>query len=343
MIKKKSNQKKTFNNCADCGTIDRVYRFKLRKIKLLAGLFLVLLLSVLLCYTNDTGNEAELNGNAKDMLISVLQFKAYKGEISAYLEQKRLEEADREADASEDEPGEPVSEDVKELMDNAEKSEDSVNESTAVVKKAYLTFDDGPSPNTNKILDVLDDYGVKGNFFVIGRFADGYKEQYNRILREGHVMGMHSYSHIYNEIYESVDSFDAELNNIQFTIYDITGFTPEIYRFPGGSANEVSAIDMKEFTDVLDKRGIVYYDWNVNSGDADASRLSKEEIIHNVFDGINALDTPDDRNEVMILFHDLSEQTTTVEALPAVIEGLQAQGYVIAPIDDYTKLIQYPK
>ena len=53
------------------------------------------------------------------------------------------------------------------------------------------------------------------------------------------------------------------------------------------------------------------------------------------------LDSPEERNEIMILFHDLSEKTTTVDALPAIIEGLQAQGYVIAPIDDYTKPIQH--
>ena len=153
---------------------------------------------------------------------------------------------------------------------------------------------------------------------------------------------MHSYSHIYTEIYESADAFTADLNHVQYVIYDVTGYVPTIYRFPGGSSNLVSTVDMHEFIDILDKRGIVYYDWNVNSGDADTSLLGKEQIIDNVFTGIKALDSPEERNEVMILFHDLSQKTTTVEALPTVIEGLQAQGYVIAPIDDYTKLIQHP-
>ena len=107
------------------------------------------------------------------------------------------------------------------------------------------------------------------------------------------------------------------------------------------SNNEVAKVSMDDFKNVLNGRGIVYYDWNVNSGDADEARLGKQEIIDNVFNGINALPTPEDRNEIMILFHDLSEKTTTVEALPAVIEGLQAQGYIILPIDDYTKPIQY--
>jgi peptidoglycan/xylan/chitin deacetylase (PgdA/CDA1 family) len=155
-------------------------------------------------------------------------------------------------------------------------------------------------------------------------------------------MGMHSYSHIYTEVYESPDAFTADLNHVQYVIYSITGYTPNIYRFPGGSSNDISTIDMKEFIDILDKRGITYYDWNVNSGDAENARLAKEQIINNVFDGINGLESAEERNEVMILFHDLKEKTTTVEALPAIIEGLQAQGYVIAPIDDYTKLIQHP-
>ena len=326
MGKIKSNQKKSFNKHSDCGTIESVYRVKRKKLKLFVMLISAFVLSFALCYPAGNTEGSELDGISKGILISQLQMDAYNDEML-----KRLEE---EAEAAK--PPE-ISEEVKELKDVGEKRADDVKESTSAIKKAYLTFDDGPSANTDPILDILDEYKVKGNFFVIGRFSDAYKAQYKRILEDGHVMGMHSYSHSYSEIYESRDSFIADLNHVQYVIYDITGYTPSIYRFPGGSSNLVSAVSMKEFIDILDKRGIVYYDWNVNSGDADASRLSEEQIIDNVFNGIKALDSPEDRNEIMILFHDLSEKTTTVDALPAIIEGLQAQGYVITPIDDYTK------
>ena len=308
-----------------------VYRVKRARVKILVALLLAVLLVFGLCYPGNNTSEKELIEASKGILITQLQMNAYS---------ERAMQLSKEAAASEEKP--EVSKEVKDLKEASERREDDVKESTSAVKKAYLTFDDGPSANTDRILDVLEEYKVKGNFFVIGRFSDAYKPQYKRILDDGHVLGIHSYSHSYSEIYESKDSFIADLNHVQYVIYDITGYTPSIYRFPGGSSNMVSPVSMYEFIDILDKRGMVYYDWNVNSGDADASRLSKEQIIDNVFNGIDALETPEERNEVMILFHDLSEKTTTVEALPVIIEGLQAQGYIIAPIDDYTKPIHHP-
>lgn len=333
MRKNKSNQKKSFNKYNDCGTIESVYRVKRRWLKFSVMLIFAVILSFAFCYPGNNAGGAELDGLSKGLLISRLQMDTYNEEIA-----RRIEEEEARARAL----AEPeVSTEVKELKEANDKRVDDVKESTTAIKKAYLTFDDGPSGNTDQILDILDQYKVKGNFFVIGRFSEAYKDQYRRILDEGHVLGMHSYSHSYTDIYESTDSFIADLNHVQYVIYDITGFMPSIYRFPGGSSNLVSPVSMHEFIDILDKRGIVYYDWNINSGDADASRVSSEQIIDNVFNGIKALDSPEERNEIMILFHDLSEKTTTVDALPTVIEGLQAQGYVIAPIDDYTKPIQH--
>ncbi len=333
MRKYKSNQKKSFNIRGDCGTIDLVYRAKTRRIRFFILIILVFVFSIALCYSGDAGLVARLDGASKDILISGVMIESYDSRTAKLM----LEEASA---AKEEEV--VVSKEVKELIESGEKSKENVEESTSTIKRAYLTFDDGPSPNTDKILDILDSYNIKGNFFVIGCFSDSYKEQYKRILDEGHVMGMHSYSHSYSQIYESCDAFRADLNHIQYTIYDITGYTPSIYRFPGGSNNLVSQVDIHELINILDERDIIYYDWNVNSGDADASMLSKDQIIDNVFEGIKALDTPEDRNEIMILFHDLAQKKTTVEALPVIIEGLQAQGYVIAPIDDNTKLIQHP-
>ena len=330
MRKKKSNQKKSFNKHSGCGTIGLVLCARNKGIKLAVMFGGALLLSFLMCYPGNSSSSRRLDGDSKGLLISRLSMDSYNEEM-----QKRAEaEAAQKA-------GPEVSSEVKELKEDSDKSAEDVKSSTQAVKKAYLTFDDGPSPNTDKILDILNGYNVKGNFFVIGRFSDAYKNEYRRIINEGHVMGMHSYSHIYTEVYESEESFTADLDHVQYVIYDITGFMPRLYRFPGGSNNEVAQVSMDGFKKVLNGRGIVYYDWNINSGDADQARLGKQEIIDNVFNGINALPTPEDRNEVMILFHDLAEKTTTVEALPAVIEGLQAQGYIILPIDDYTKPIQY--
>jgi len=202
-------------------------------------------------------------------------------------------------------------------------------------RKVYLTFDDGPSANTEKILDILDEYGVKGNFFVVGTENTDLRKMYKRIVDEGHVLCMHSYSHKYNEIYSSVDAFTEDLDRIYSLLYDVTGVKPLYYRFPGGSSNSVSRIPMSEFIKVLDERGLEYFDWNVVAGDATNPMLPADRIIENSLCNLNEYE------EAMILFHDLSNKTSTVEALPKIIEAIQENGIPIEPIDDTTITIHH--
>lgn len=213
------------------------------------------------------------------------------------------------------------------------------SDSTAKVatwpQKVYLTFDDGPSVNTEKILDILDEYGVKGNFFVVGTDNPELQKMYKRIVDEGHVLCMHSYSHKYNEIYSSVEAFTEDFDRIYSLLYDVTGIKPKYYRFPGGSSNSVSKIPMKEFIKVLDEKGVRYFDWNVVAGDATNPMLPADQIIENSLCDLNEYE------EAMILFHDLSNKTSTVEALPSIIEAIQASGIPIETIDDNTINIQH--
>ncbi len=202
-------------------------------------------------------------------------------------------------------------------------------------KKVYLSFDDGPSCNTDTILDILNSYGVKGNFFVVAVNQEDLREMYRRIVEEGHVIGMHSYSHKYNEVYASKEAFINDLSKIQSLIYEETGFMPDIYRFPGGSSNTVSKLDMSLFIQVLNDRDITYYDWNVSSLDAKSPAPTKEQVVENCLTGIQ------DYEEVMILMHDLGDKTSTVEALPEIIERLLKMGVEIAPIDGDTMHIQH--
>ncbi|MBR1910680.1 MAG: polysaccharide deacetylase [Lachnospiraceae bacterium] len=202
-------------------------------------------------------------------------------------------------------------------------------------RKVYLTFDDGPSSNTGKILDILDEYGVKGNFFVVGTENTELRKMYKRIVEEGHALCAHSYSHKYSEIYSSVDAFTEDLDKLYTLLYDETGTEPVAYRFPGGSSNSVSRIPMSEFIKVLDRRGIRYFDWNVVSGDATNPMLPADRIVE------NSLCDLSEYEEAMILFHDLSNKTSTVEALPEIIEALQESDIPIAVIDDTTMTIQH--
>ncbi len=203
------------------------------------------------------------------------------------------------------------------------------------IRRVYITFDDGPSTNTNNILDILKEYDVKASFFVTGKTDSKYKDVYNRIVSEGHTLGMHSYSHKYSELYESLDSFQTDLNKLRTFLYETTGVWSKYYRFPGGSSNTVSKVDMKELINYLALENITYYDWNVGSGD-DRSGITKDLIVTNVMTGV-----PKFYNS-MILLHDASDKQATVEALPEIIEQVQAlDNTVIVPIADDTLPVQH--
>ncbi len=203
-------------------------------------------------------------------------------------------------------------------------------------RKVYLTFDDGPSANTSEILDILKEYNVKATFFVVRHDGLNYEELYQRIVDEGHSLGMHSSSHVYSEVYASVDSFREDTKELQDFLYMVTGVESNIYRFPGGSTNRVSQTDMKLLADELEKEGIIYFDWNVSSGDASSVPLTKEEIVENATSGLEDLD------EAVILFHDLGSKTSTVEALPEIIEYIESlDKTVILPITDETRPVRH--
>lgn len=201
--------------------------------------------------------------------------------------------------------------------------------------KVYLTFDDGPSEHTNEILDILDDYGIKATFFVVGKEDEASLAAYQRIVDEGHTIAMHSYSHKYSDIYSSLDAFQTDLERIQNLIYDTTGVECRYYRFPGGSSNKVSNTDMSAYISYLNAQGITYYDWNVSSGDATTQAFTADELVENVMADVVKYKTS------IVLLHDSTAKTTTVQALPAMIEALQQSGAVILPIDEDTTVIQH--
>lgn len=199
----------------------------------------------------------------------------------------------------------------------------------------YLTFDDGPSSSTNEILDILAEYDVKATFFVCGKPNAKYNEVYSRIVNEGHTLGMHSYSHKYSDIYSSLDSFKDDLDKLRIFLYETTGVWAKYYRFPGGSSNDVSKVDMKELIDHLESSEITYFDWNVSAGD-DRSGANSETIYSNIVGNVPKF------KHCIVLMHDAADKKSTVEALPKIIEAIQAMDdTVIVPITDNTLPVQH--
>lgn len=204
------------------------------------------------------------------------------------------------------------------------------------VHQVYLTFDGSPCGNTNDILDVLKQYGIKATFFVVGDDSDEMKKVYKRISDEGHTLGMHSYSNKYSTIYASTEAFEKDFNKLSGYLEDVTGTRSLYYRFPGGSSNEISNVNMAEFVHVLNEKKIAYFDWNVSAGDT-ASDYTVNDIIENVTTGVARYKTS------VVLLHDGDNKSTTVEALGPLIEALQKMDAKILPIDENTKVIQYIK
>ena len=240
-------------------------------------------------------------------------------------------------DSTESIGGEKATEQVIANVSNAVESDSENFAEENDQLKVYLTFDDGPSDNTAAILDTLAKYNVKATFFVVGKTDDQSKEMYQRIVNEGHTLGMHSYSHKYSVVYDSLDAFETDFNQLQSYLYDITGQECRLYRFPGGSSNQVSNTDMSEFIRFLNEEGVTYFDWNVSSGDATSQAYTADELLNNVL-----TDVPKYKTSV-VLMHDSNTKSTTVEALGTMIEALQGMGAQILPIDENTTLVQHIK
>lgn len=266
------------------------------------------------------------------ILLSVRVFQLKK-QVAVLTEQLPTEEMQEEASGVYETT--KVEESVRDTETKAEKPA-KINPVKSSGKKVYLTFDDGPSSNTDQILDILKDYDVKATFFVVGKTDERSVKAYQRIVEEGHTLAMHSYSHRYDEIYESKEAFARDLNSLQEYLYETTGVWPRIYRFPGGSSNTVSKVDMQELIEYLTDIGITYFDWNVASGDAVSRTLPAETIVNNCLSGIEK------QKESVILMHDASNKGTTIEALPQIIEAIQEQGDAeLLPITDETVPVQH--
>lgn len=288
------------------GWRERIQRFK----KVIAVIFLAVCVLLLGFYV------IRLKGKVNELEETLVQVQSESGEESGIYTVASVETSKR---------------DQAQQMQISDESADSHWE-----KRIYLTFDDGPSRNTNRILDILKEYDVKATFFVVGKTDAESVKAYQRIVEEGHTLAMHSYSHKYAEVYRSKESFVQDLEKLQEYLYQVTGVWTRYYRFPGGSSNTVSRADMGELIQYLEENGIIYFDWNIASGDAVSGELSKDTIIRNCVGGVEGLE------DCMILMHDAAEKNSTVDALSQIIERIMDRGdAVFLPITDETALVRH--
>ncbi|MGH4121524.1 MAG: polysaccharide deacetylase family protein [Clostridium sp.] len=205
-------------------------------------------------------------------------------------------------------------------------------------KEAYLTFDDGPSENTSKLLRILKDNNVKATFFVNGH--PEYDDVYKQIINQGNVIGNHTYSHDYKTEYSSITAYNQDVDNLNSFLEGIGIPRPTLMRFPGGSNNTISINYggkdiMNKLTKEQVRKGYQYIDWNVSSGDSDKMTESKDVIIENVIRRSKGI------NSIVILFHDSKSKTTTVQALPIIIKNLKEQGYAFKTLSINSPVIHF--
>ncbi len=179
----------------------------------------------------------------------------------------------------------------------------------------YLTFDDGPGPYTEKLLDILDKYGVKATFFVVGLYDLSLVAE---MVERGHSVGNHTYTHDYSKLYASEDAFFSELYRTQDKIETVCGKRTRLVRFPGGSSNTVGQVSMIQLTRALTNAGYAYFDWNVDSKDA-AGAITADEVLYNVCSAVATKDM------AIVLQHDI--KSYSVDAVEEIILWGLANGY----------------
>lgn len=194
-------------------------------------------------------------------------------------------------------------------------------------KVIYLTFDDGPGPYTNELLDILAKYGVKVTFFVVkGNHTAAELDIITREAAEGHTVAVHSYAHDYRTVYEDEDAFFRDFNAMNEIIYAKTGAYSTMLRFPGGSSNTSSKFNpgiMTCLVTAVEKKGYRYFDWNVSSGDG-AAVVATETVYENVTKGCAK------RDVCVVLQHDIKKNS--VEAVERILQWGLANGYTFLPL-----------
>jgi peptidoglycan/xylan/chitin deacetylase (PgdA/CDA1 family) len=184
-----------------------------------------------------------------------------------------------------------------------------------------LTFDDGPSRDTERILDILAEHDLRATFFMIGSHVEDFPQTAQRVVACGHEIGNHSYSHpIY--LYRSLGETRRQLERAQAVIAEMTGVHPKLARPPCGVRTPAYFREARRL-------GLRTVQWDVAG--FDWKRRSSEEVARDVLKGA--------RPGSIILLHDgdsegKRDRHATVAALPLIIEGLHEKGLRIVPLGE---------
>ncbi|MDD9150160.1 MULTISPECIES: polysaccharide deacetylase family protein [unclassified Sporolactobacillus] len=210
---------------------------------------------------------------------------------------------------------------------------DPVYKMSAVGRKkiCYLTFDDGPSAFSNRIMDLLDRYHAKATFFVLGPNVIKYPQSVRRMAREGFTIGLHGISHDYKKLYRSEESLVGEMKEDQKIVRQAAHITTPFIRVPYGSYVFMKAPYYKAVT----RNGFIMWDWNVDSQDW---RYRDQRFVQRTIQQIQRLE--EKKQIPVILLHD---RATTYQSFELLLQYLQRQGYQMKRINASMHPLQFPK
>ena len=185
-------------------------------------------------------------------------------------------------------------------------------------KVICLTFDDGPTDSTTpKVLDILEEFGVRATFFLIGRQISGREDIVRRTAAAGHAVGIHTYSHVYREIYASPQALLRDIAACRRAIRAaLPGYEGKLYRFPGGEYGKPEALRR-----AVREAGLTVCAWNASADDSVLPHATADELFE------NAVRTGADRQRIVLLLHDGVNYRATVACLPRIIRHYKARGY----------------
>ena len=224
-------------------------------------------------------------------------------------EYKKAEEEKKQAEQEKKEKEKEEREKQQKLPKLTEKGRNNIeNIYHSEIKRAFLTFDDGPSSVTPTILDILKQENIKATFFVLGSRVEAMPETVKRIYDEGHFIANHGYSHTYSSIYSSPQAVLDEFNKCNDLVKNAINqpeYNSHLFRFPGGLAGGKYEIIKKEAKELL----------------LETTKPTVEYEMQRI------QETVSNKSSVVILMHDAEAKKVTAEALPQIISWLKECGY----------------
>lgn len=200
---------------------------------------------------------------------------------------------------------------------------------TGKKKTAYLTFDDGPSDNTRKILDVLSEKKAVATFFLVGNEITPEREDIvKRTIDQGNAVGVHTFCHEKNKLYCNADSFFEDFQKATESIQKVTGKKPLLHRFPWGSNNGYVSSYVDALHEKLKEMGVKSFDWNVSGEDSIGGTVAQSTIYNNVKKDVSRYDEP------IILLHDSATMDNTAAVIGQIIDYIKSEGYEFATLEN---------